>query len=286
MAIECSNTESVDWSAIVGNKTLEDGGHFGDLMELGRLHIEDSKYKGELTEQDAGQVYGALMTTAITQSINFELVRALRDMEVCNVENTIENDKCLAEADCALKAAQTAEIVLESARKDCTAQSTCDVNEAQINKLECDCTNDIATTASNISLNAAQENKLACECCNNSKQTESQLLLNDAQIDKMICDCCNDTTSTNSKAALDRAQESKIQCDCTNETNLAVAKTALTQKEIAGIEYSARQKLYDAQLVAWAVVYADMQLPDTPMSVKEDAIDKSYQEIVTFLGTT
>ena len=158
--------------------------------------------------------------------------------------------------------------------------------QAQADKLRCDCDNDTLRTASQIALNAANENKLACDCCNNSKATESKLLVDEAQIDKLICDCCNNTTSTNSKVSLDRAQEEKLLCDCTNETNDTTAKVALTNKQIAGIEYAARQKLLDAQLTAWAVVFSDTDLETIPSTLNENSIDNSYQTIKSYLAHT
>ena len=71
MAMDCSHIETIDWSVIVGDKTLANGGHFGDLMTLGRAHLEEAKAYGEITEGDSGQVYSALISTSIKEAIQF-----------------------------------------------------------------------------------------------------------------------------------------------------------------------------------------------------------------------
>jgi hypothetical protein len=269
--IKCDGTDPVyqpDWDNIVGDKTLLDGGYVGDLLTLVRIHLEEAKDRGELREEDAGNAYAQAIIASMKDAIDFELQYPKASLELCYLQAQIDKLIC----DCDNQTLKT--------------ESDIKVNEAQVDKMECDCNNEIERTASTIALNAAQENKLACDCCNNSKSTESKLLVDEAQIDKMICDCCNSTSSTNSKIALDRAQEEKVKCDCTNETNIAVSKVALNNKQIAGIEYTARQKLYDAQLVAWAVVFQDADLHTLPSSLSENAINSSYKAIVAYLEST
>ncbi len=269
--LKCDGTDPVhqpDWDNVVGLKTLDDGGYVGDLLTLVRVHLEDAKERGELREEDAGNAYAQAIIAAMKDAIDFELQQPKASLELCYLQAQIDKLIC----DCDNETLKTA--------------SEIEVNDAQIDKLECDCQNDTDRTASTLALNAANENKLACDCCNNSKATESKILVDEAQIDKLVCDCCNDTSTTNSKVALDRAQEEKLKCDCTNEKNLATAKIALTQKQIADIEYKARQKLLDAQLVAWAVVFSDADIDTIPSSLSENAIDSSYQEIKAYLGAT
>lgn len=158
----CDNN-NIEWKNIVGEKTLEDGGYFGDLMILGRLHIEEAKDKGELTEQDAGSVYATLIQTSIQQSITFELTEELREREIC-----LTNE-------------QRVEIELESKRKDCKAKAECALIDAQTAKSKQDKINETNESASKISLNAAQENKLACDCCNASKLADADVTLKAAQ---------------------------------------------------------------------------------------------------------
>ena len=269
--LRCDGTDPVyepNWDNIVGEKTLDSGGYVGDLLTLVRIHLEDAKDRGELREEDAGNAYAQAIIASMKDAIDFELQWPKASLELCYLQAQIDKLQC----DCDNQTLSTA--------------SSIEVNNAQIEKMKCDCANDIDRTASTIALNAANENKLACDCCNNSKATESKILVDEAQIDKMVCECCNDTTATNSKVSLDRAQEEKLECDCTNEKNLAASKVQLTNKQIADIEYKARQKLYDAQLVAWAIVFQDADLDTVPSSLSENSIDKSYQEIVAYLAAT
>ena len=294
--LKCDGTDPVyepDWDAIVGQKTLLDGGHVGDLLTITRAHLEDAKANGELREEDAGNAYAQAIMHSVTEAIKFELEQPKAALELCYLQAQADKLRCDCDNDTLrttsqieLNDAQIAKLECDCDNDTLKTASQIKLNTAQETKLECDCTNDTDRTASTIALNAANENKLACDCCNNSKATESKLLVDEAQIDKLICDCCNSTTSTNSKVSLDRAQEEKLLCDCTNQTNDTTAKVALTNKQIAGIEYNARQKLLDAQLTAWAVVFSDTDLETIPSTLNENSIDNSYQTIKNYLATT
>ncbi len=118
--LSCDGTDEVrkaDWSNIIGDKTIDDGGFFGDLLQISRLHIEEAKNRGELREQDAGVAYSSAIMESMKEAIRFELDKTKNQLELCflqaqidKLRADIENDKCLAEAECKLKAAQTLEV--------------------------------------------------------------------------------------------------------------------------------------------------------------------------------
>ena len=347
--LNCDGTDPVhipDWYNVVGEKTLDNGGYFSDLLEIARAHLEDAKNRGELREQDAGVAYGTAIMDSMKEAINFELQEGKTKLELCylqaqidKITSDIANETCLAQAQCALLAEQTEseamqnmpngvlenqilkmieeveiaktqaaldqakaiadidknlgynytldgdgniiigtsagdgkldaeiekifaekdlvveqdnEIPKESARRDCTTQSECAVNDAQIDKLICDCTNDTNITDSKISLNAAQENKLACECCNDSKRTEGQIV--------------------------------KWECDCANSSRVTNAQAELYERQVAGFTDNANQKIYDTQMNAWAMVFADQEdIGILDKSINEESIETSYNRIQTRL---
>ena len=82
----------VNWSDIVGNKTLKDGGYIGDIMELGLLHIKQEMDSDRLVQEQSGQVYVSLLEAAITQGIKFELDKA-------SIEDKIELERNKMEAE-------------------------------------------------------------------------------------------------------------------------------------------------------------------------------------------
>ena len=167
-----------------------------------------------------------------------------------------EVEKIFAEKDLIVE--QDNEIPLESARRDCTTTSQCAVNDAQVTKLECDCTNDTTMTDSKVSLNAAQENKLACDCCNDSKRTEAQIV-------KWECDCDNATDLKDADVALKGSQE------------------ILYGRQAQGFDDNANQKIYDSQLSAWSMVFADTELDTVTASIAENQLCHSYGRIMTRL---
>ena len=163
-----------------------------------------------------------------------------------------EVEKIFADKDLVVE--QDNEIPLESARRDCTTASQCKVNDQQVEKLVCDCTNDSNMTDSKISLNAAQENKLACECCNDSKKTESQVIKDEGQI-------------------------AKWECDCASTTNVQGAQADLYVRQKEGFNDNANQKIYDTQMTAWSMVFADTELPDVTGSLYDPVISDSFNRI-------
>ena len=62
---------SVDVESFIGNQTLLDGGVFGKLLRILRVHLEDMKNRNELTESMAGEVYSNFITHALSGSLEF-----------------------------------------------------------------------------------------------------------------------------------------------------------------------------------------------------------------------
>ncbi len=69
-SIDSSETPVV-FSDMVGEQTLEDGGHLGSLLRLLRVHLDDMKERQELTADIAGQVYSNMITSAMNSSLEF-----------------------------------------------------------------------------------------------------------------------------------------------------------------------------------------------------------------------
>jgi hypothetical protein len=63
--------ETVEEIDLIGSATLSDGGVYGDMLRLIRLHINDAKDNNELTESNAGEVYSNMMSAALSASIDF-----------------------------------------------------------------------------------------------------------------------------------------------------------------------------------------------------------------------
>jgi len=67
-----SKTLVLNWKNIVGDKTLQSGGYLGDMLSVLRVHLEDLKDTGELSEAISGEVYSNLFGQAMVQSIEVE----------------------------------------------------------------------------------------------------------------------------------------------------------------------------------------------------------------------
>lgn len=234
-----AEVRKIDWNNVVGNKSLIDGGYYGDLLEIARAHIEDSKNNGELTEAEAGNVYATAIIESMKSAIAFELGESKTDLELCFLRAQIdklnaETDKTLEEVD--LVKAQTAEVYAATEREDCKAESQCALTDQQKEKLIIDGVNDTNLTDSKISLNAAQENKLACDCCNQAK--------------------------------------------------ISSAQARLYERQIEGFNDNANQKLYDSQMQAWSMVFADTDIDAITPSIVDKQICDTYTNLKARLNGT
>lgn len=116
--------------------------------------------------------------------------------------------------------------------------------------------------------------------------SESQVEVNDAKI-------LNETNATNSKTALNNAQIAKLNADVTNSTALRTADVELKgeqgllyARQAKGFDDNANQKLFDSQLSAWSMVYADTDLETVTSPLQDSQICESYTRIRTGLQGT
>ena len=91
---------NIEFTEMVGEKTLEDGGYIGDLLELTLVHLEKAKEEGQLTASQVGELYATTIPVAIRQGISY-------GMQVRSAE--FSTDKIEAEAGSAIIAKEVAE---------------------------------------------------------------------------------------------------------------------------------------------------------------------------------
>jgi len=131
----------------------------------------------------------------------------------------------------------------------------------------------------------AQIAKLECDCLNDTKRTDSQILLDDAKIIKLECECSNETLMTDSKVSLNAAQENKLACDCCNSSKIATAQSELYLRQSEGFDDNAHQKLYESQLTAWSMIFADSDMEQPTPSISHEFISDSYNILSARLGS-
>ncbi len=269
--LHCDGTDEIykpEWPPIVGDKTLEDGGRVGDLLTIARVHLQDAKKRGELREQDSGEAYSAAILEAFKSAIMFELSYTKAQLDTCLLKAQIDKLIC----DCNNDTKRT--------------DSQVSLNLAQEAKLVCDCNNETRMTTSKIALNDAQMEKLECDCENETDMTASRISLNAAQENKLACDCCNDSARTAADVKYRMEQIEKSKCDCENSTKMADAQSSLYTRQARGFDDHILSKLYDQQLNAWAMVFADTDLPEVTDSIKEPNINETYKRLCGITNTS
>ena len=63
----------INWTKLVGEKSLTDGGYTGDLMLTARAHIADAVKNNEITQAQAGEIYTAMIPSAFQTALAFAL---------------------------------------------------------------------------------------------------------------------------------------------------------------------------------------------------------------------
>lgn len=112
-----------------------------------------------------------------------------------------------------------------------------------------------------------------------SKETDADRCLKQTE-------CETKKQLADSRVLVDQAQIEKLECDCRNSTDLKTAEVGLKDKQgqlyerqKQGFDDNARQKLYDAQMTAWSMVYADTDLTTITPSISDNEIMTTYQKI-------
>lgn len=63
----------INWNNLVGSKTIETGGYIGDLMAVARAHINDAVTKNEITQEQAGEIYTAMVPSAFQTGLAYSM---------------------------------------------------------------------------------------------------------------------------------------------------------------------------------------------------------------------
>ena len=77
------------WDDIVGDKTVEIGGYVGDLLAVARAHVNAAVKAGELTKNDAGQIYTAMIPAAMQNGIGFAMQEELTEAKIATEEDKL-----------------------------------------------------------------------------------------------------------------------------------------------------------------------------------------------------
>jgi hypothetical protein len=278
--------ENISFSDIVGNGTLENGGYFGQLLSLSSVHIADAKAKGHLTGSAAGEVFAQALTAAMQQAVMFELSHGKAQKEIANVDAQVKY--------------QYHKMLLDNA--DLAERTR--VDDAQIAKMECDCDISERTLVEKIRVDDAQiseENrmntakiaKMECDCDNATKQTDSKILvdskqiektykdmeLEDKQIEKISSDIIEQERMNDEKIRIDDSQIAKWECDCKNSQDLMGAQADLYGIQAEGFRDNARQKIFEVQAQAYAMVFEAADLETVADCFNEVSLNNMFDEI-------
>ena len=89
--------DNIQFENIVGQKMLDNGGYFGDLMSVLGAHIGDAIDNQRITQAEAGQIYTGVIPGMIQQAVQFELGHELGEEQIRKAvaETKLTNRKVL-----------------------------------------------------------------------------------------------------------------------------------------------------------------------------------------------
>lgn len=131
-----------------------------------------------------------------------------------------------------------------------------------------------------------QTEEIPLESARRDCTTTAECALKTAQVTKLECECKNDTDMTDSKISLNAAQENKLACDCCNQSKIADKQADLYTRQAEGFDDNANQKLYDTQMNAWAMVFADTDLEVVTPSITDAQVCETYTRLRNRLSDT
>ncbi len=71
------------WEDIVGiTQTVADGGYVGNLLTLARAHVAAAITANELTQEEAGKIYTAMIPAAMQNGIGFAMQEQLTEAKI------------------------------------------------------------------------------------------------------------------------------------------------------------------------------------------------------------
>ena len=108
---------------------------------------------------------------------------------------------------------------------------------------------------------------------------QKEILKIQAQIDQIECQCANEDKATSSKIALNTAQADKLSCDCTNSTAVMTSQANLYEVQAEGFRDNARQKLFEVQAQAYAMVFEAADQDVIATCFDDLALNTTFDEI-------
>ena len=278
----------VEFKTVIGAKTLEDGGHFGDLLKIARIHINEAKKNSELTEGMAGEVYAKAIESAMAQATQFGLQRSKMQIDIALVDSQVDYQKhklqverdqfdlseYIEKAKLNLETKKTLSDILatqanvvhiETQDKQIhqgIKQSQQEIKQiiANMQKMECECDVLVKTSNSKMDVEKASIIKMSVDNLIGVQTSNSKMLVDKASIVKMDTENRVSVSGNNSKIALESAQTKKIGIDAGNETKLNSSKIGLNNTHIAkmkcdctnqGLISSAQANLYTQQMLGF-----------------------------------
>ena len=271
--LNCDPSEpitKVDWENIVGEKTIDNGGYFGDLLQVSRVHLEDAKGKGELREEDSGAAYSTAIMESMRNAISYGTVVDKSNLELCYLRAQIDKLKCDCDNETALNGAKI-ELLMEQTESEDKQNMTDGLIDNQIEKMKAD----ILLSQEELEIKRQESDKSYVEML--------------ASIDKVYgFKYVLDNEGNIIRDQLADQGDGKLDYEniMTEKQSELVAQQVLTEvnnTELVGEKVESEDKqnapdgMIDSQIEK---IQADIQIANKEIEIKRQESDKSYVEML------
>ena len=176
------------------------------------------------------------------------LDKKLKELQICEMQQDSLRKDMIANSEIRLKETQANEIVADSGRQS-------DVTKADVNLK----THQVASVDADTKLKGTQSNEITKESSRKSKTVQADVNLKNAQVD-LACQ-----------------QKAKVKYET---DSILPSQYDLTVRQKDGFDDNLRQKLFEAQMNAWAMMFSSGLLVDVPCFIDSDQATKLYNAII------
>jgi len=271
--LNCDPSEpitKVDWEEIVGDKTIDDGGYFGDLLQVTRVHLEDAKNKGELREEDSGVAYSTAIMESMKNAIAYGTTVDKSNLELCYLRAQIDKLECDCTNETALNNAKI-ELIAEQTETEDKQNMVDGVLDNQIAKIQAD----VIIAQEDVKIRKAEADKSYVEMLANIDKVYgfSYTLDQDGNIIREDLIDTQDGKMDYENIMTEKQSELVAQQVLTEENNTTLVKEKTETED----KQNMTDGMIDKQIEKIA---ADILLSQEEINIRKAESDKSYVEML------
>jgi len=248
--------------------TVSGDGVFDDLMETVTKHVTAQYDAGRITGPEYSTVYLGALQSVLAQATKFIVDNAqVKLLEVQKNELTLNGVE-----DRLLKETQRIELELNGVKdRELTVAKTT-LTEEQRTELELNGVKDRELTTIKTALTATQKEELELNGVKDREYKDKQISMSATQESELSLNGTEDRL-------LKETQRTELVSNGSVERELKTKQKDLYARQIQGFDENKNQKLFEAQLNSWGLMFSSGMMENVPSIITNDELSKLYCEI-------